>query len=70
MAVIIGNIDWVGGHIRRGHFELTLEGKELEDFKSLTDKNKADFLINNGDIVIDDVRVDDWGKIDEIIVND
>lgn len=64
--VIIGSIDYVVGYLKRGHFELNLDEEDLEKFNNLTEEEKRKFLKENGDLLIDDYIIDDFGDITDI----
>lgn len=64
--VIIGSIDYVVGYLKSGHFELNLDEEDLEKFNNLTEEEKRKFLKENGDLLIDDCIINDFGDITDI----
>lgn len=59
---IIGNIDYIQGHIRYGHFELELTDKEYDEFQTLDEDAKIEW-VRDGELIIDDYRINDYGDI-------
>lgn len=68
MATILGQLSYVVGHLRYGHYELEMRGEDLEKFKAMTRQEKEEFLRDNGELLIDDVDVDYIGDITNIDV--
>lgn len=64
--VITGHVDYVSGHLRYGHFEMTLDDEEFEAFKALSKKEQINLLRNGGELIVDDWEVDDYGDICEV----
>ena len=62
---IIANIDYIVGHLRYGHFELNLTDEEYSEFISLS-KEEQENWVRDGELIIDDYRVDDYGDITSI----
>lgn len=62
---IIANIDYIVGHLRYGHFELNLTDEEYLKFISLS-KEEQENWVRDGELIIDDYRVDDYGDITSI----
>lgn len=57
--------EYIQGHIKRGHYEATIS----EDlYNQLKDNESAliDYILDNGDLLIDDTVVDDVGPIYDI----
>lgn len=68
MATILGHISYIIGHIRYGHYELQIRGSELEKFNSMTQEEQEEYLRDNGELLIDDVEIEDIGDIININV--
>lgn len=66
MTTVIGNVDYIDGYLRYGHFELDLDNEDLEDFKKLINEEKIEYLKENGILIIDDYRINDYGEITDI----
>lgn len=66
MHIICGDLDYVQGHLRYGHLEMELNDEDFEKFKSLSLKEQKEYLNDNGNLIVDDYEVDDWGSITEI----
>jgi len=66
MTTVIGNVDYIDGYLRYGHFELDLDNEDLEDFKKLINEEKIEYLKENGKLIIDDYRINDYGEIIDI----
>ena len=62
---IIGNIDYIIGRLRYGHFELNLTDEEYSKFISLSKEEQKDW-VKNGELIIDDYEVDGYGDITSI----
>ena len=66
MTTVIGNVDYIDGYLRYGHFELDLDNEDLEEFKKLINEEKIQYLKENGILIIDDYRINDYGEITDI----
>ena len=67
MITIIGYPDYVDGYIRSAHFELEIsDEKEIEEFNNLSTPEKIERLREDGKLIIDDYRINDYGEITEI----
>lgn len=66
MHTIYGDLDYVQGFLRDGHFEMELNDKDFEKFKSLSLKEQKEWLRDEGSVEVDDFSVDDIGSITEI----
>lgn len=67
MYTAIGNVDYVAGHLRYGHYELNFSSeKEVEEFKALSREKQEVFMREYGELIVDDVCVDDIGDINSI----
>ena len=70
MALITAEVDYVNGYLRYGHWELSLEGKELEEFLNSSKEDQESCLTENGSFVLDDYRVSDYGDLQEIKIEE
>ena len=66
MTTVIGNVDYIDGYLRYGHFELDLDNEDLEEFKKLINEEKIEYLKENSILIIDDYRINDYGEITDI----
>ena len=67
MITIIGYPDYVDGYIRAAPFEFEIsDEKEIEEFNNLSTPEKIERLRENGKLIIDDYRINHYGKITEI----
>lgn len=70
MALITAEVDYVIGYLRYGHWELSLEGKELEEFKNSSKEDQESYLKDNGSFVLDDYEINDYGDLQEIKIEE
>ena len=68
MKTVYADLKYLMGHLRYGHFELQMDEEEYKEYESYTDKEKEEYIMENGDLVIDDYEVDDYGPISDIKV--
>ena len=66
MHTIFGDLDYVQGYLRMGHLEMELNDEDFEKFKSLSLKEQKEWLWAEGDVKVDDFRVEYCGSITEI----
>ena len=66
MHTICGELEYVQGFLRDGHFEMELNDGDFEKFKSLSLKEQKEWLWDEGRVNVDDFSVDDIGSITEI----
>lgn len=66
MHTIFGDLDYVQGYLRMGHLEMELNDEDFEKFKSLSLKEQKKWLWDEGDMKVDDFRVEYCGSITEI----
>ena len=66
MHTICGELEYVQGFLRDGHFEMELNDGDFEKFKSLSLKEQEEWLKDEGYTVLDDYTIDDIGDITEI----
>ena len=70
MALITAQVDYVNGYLKYGHWELSLEDKELEEFKNSSKEDQESWLMNNGSFVVDDYKINDYGDLHEIKIEE
>ena len=70
MALITAQVDYVNGYLKYGHWELSLEGKELEDFKNSSKEDQEFWLTESGSFELDDYEINDYGDLDEIKIEE
>jgi hypothetical protein len=70
MKKVIANLEYMAGHLRYGHLELTLTDEQYEEFKKLPKEEQEDWLLDDGARIADDYEVDDIGVIENISVKD
>ena len=70
MALITAEVDYVNGYLRHGHWELFLEGKELEEFKNSSKEDQEFWLTEGGSFELDDYEVNDYGDLQEIKIEE
>ena len=66
--LITADLEYIVGHLRCAHVEAVLTEEEYEEFKALSDDEKADYLNEVGNLVIDDVSIEDRGPLQDIEV--
>lgn len=58
-------VEYVMGHLRYGHYEVELEAESIDAAKKyLQTEDGQDYIIENGDLEIDDYSVEDAGSLD------
>lgn len=58
--LVYAPVDYVSGHLRYGHFEATIE---IPDDKLNDEDWILESVRENGELIIDDFRVDDYGDV-------
>lgn len=66
MHTICGELEYVQGFLRDGHFEMELNDEDFEKFKSLSLKKQKEWLEDEGCLEIDSYRIEDIGSITRI----
>lgn len=66
MHTICGELEYVQGFLREGHFEMELNDGDFEKFKSLSLKEQKEWLEDEGCLEIDSYRIEDRGSITKI----
>lgn len=58
-------VEYVMGRLRYGHYEVELEAESIDAAKKyLQTEDGQDYIIENGDLEIDDYSVEDTGSLD------
>jgi hypothetical protein len=70
MKKVLADIDYLIGHLRYGHYELTLNDAQFKEFENYTDSEKKEYIRDNGELVLDDYSVDNIGDIVSINIED
>lgn len=71
---ISANVDYVIGHLRYGHYEGTIDEKDLPEGITIEDLAEDPSLIKEYDLtdflefIVDDVSIDSIGPINEITI--
>lgn len=68
--LIVADCDWIEGHTRFGHFEMTLDDKELEEFHKLSLEEQYQYIMGNAKLIVDDYEVDAYAFPTNIIESD
>lgn len=59
---VVGSLDYISGYLRGGSFTLDIDENEWNE---LSEEEKKDKLINSGELVVTDFRVEDYGEISD-----
>ena len=66
MHTIYGDLDYIDGYLIYGHLEMELNDKDFEKFKSLSLKEQEEWLLDEGQVKVDNYSIEDYGSITEI----
>lgn len=61
-------VDYVDGHLRYGHKEAVVTDEVAEEVSKMTADEQKEWLDENGKLVIDDYRVNDYGDLGEVTI--
>lgn len=64
---VIGEVEYVMGHLRYGHYEVDVDKYEWE---TMSMDEKVEYIRDFGDFILDDYSINDIGSISNIIVDD
>ena len=64
-VTLIGDIDYVSGHLRYGHYEVEVDELFV---KNSTKQQLKEYLSGNGELIVDDYEIEDHGDITEVRV--
>ena len=67
--LITADCDYICGYLRYGHWELNLTDAEYDDFCNMDESEQERYLMDNGDLIVDDYEVDDLGEPTNIQVH-
>ena len=59
----------VEGYLKRGHYECFVDKEDEEYFNSLSDKQKLNYIRENGDFLLDDWQITDVEMDDYRIIS-
>ena len=51
--------DWIQGHTRWGHYEGELTEEEYQEYLSLSDEEKIEYIRDRCALIVDDTELDD-----------
>jgi hypothetical protein len=68
MKTVYADLEYLMGHLIYGHIELQMDEEKYKEYETYTDKEKEEYVFENGDLIIDDCEVDDYGPISNIRV--
>lgn len=60
---LIGDIDYIQGHLRYGHYEVEVDELFV---KNSTKKQLIEYIQDNGELIVDDYSIEDHGGINEV----
>ena len=66
MHTIYGDLDYINGYLIYGHLEMELNDEDFEKFKSLSLKEQEEWLLDEGQVKVDNYSIEDCGNITEI----
>ena len=66
MHTICGDLDYINGYLIYGHLEMELNDEDFEKFKSLSLKEQKEWLLDEGQVEVDNYSSEDYGNITEI----
>lgn len=62
-TVITADIEYISGTLRTAHYELNVSEEEYNKFIEMPREEQEEFIRDNGELIIDDYRVNDSGDI-------
>jgi hypothetical protein len=60
----------LSGYLKWGHIVAYIEDDEVSDFESLSEDEQKEWLMDRGNVMVDDYEIEDFGEIDDITVED
>ena len=63
MHTICGDLDYINGYLIYGHLEMELNNEDFEKFKSLSLEEQKEWLLNEGQVEVDNYSLEDYGSI-------
>jgi hypothetical protein len=73
MKKIIANIEEIQGRFYDAYYELEVSDEELENFDTLSEEEKEEYIQSNGKLILDtdgDYDIDDIGDISDIVIEE
>lgn len=67
--IVTAGIEYVTGKIKYGHYEVYIPDDAIEVFKQMSREEQIEYIEDNGDILIDNFEIGDYGDITEINYN-
>lgn len=64
---VIGELDYVQGHLRYGHLALEID---KDKWDSMSEDDQKKYLNECGKLIVGDYEVDGYGDIDSIIIEE
>jgi hypothetical protein len=58
-------LDYLAGHLRYGHKELTLTEEEYKEYSAMSKEERMEYFQVNCGIVVDDFELDDYEDSDD-----
>lgn len=68
MKTISAPVEYVDGHLRYGHMEVEVTDEVAEEVSNMSEEDRKEWLQDNGKLVIDDYRVNDYGDLGEVTI--
>lgn len=68
--LLIGDLEYVQGHLRCGHYECSVLKEDEEKVRNMSEKDLNEYIKENGTLLIDDYEVDDVGDIMDIEIEE
>lgn len=68
--LIRADLDYINGYLRYGHYELELTDEDYEEYSQLSQDDKESWIKDEGDLILDDYEVNDYGDLINIIEQD
>ena len=66
LTTVTAQIEYICGSLRTAHREIDLTKEELEKFELMSLEEQKEYLEEEGEIVIDDFRIEDFGETMDI----
>lgn len=69
MKTISAPVDYVDGHLRYGHMEAKVTEEVAAEVSAMTEQEQKEWLQDNGTLVVDDYRVNDYGDLGSVSIS-
>ncbi len=63
------DIGYMVGHLRYGHIECDISDDFREEFLNMNKKEQQEYIIEEGEFIVDDYELDDYGDIGDVIIH-